>query len=101
MNMFNFQNKKGVSQTWWIIATAIIVLLVVILMVLWFRTSGGKAFETVGEKLEGLDDCDKDQVADIFDKCPCDASILDEFPEGVTECKTKCTGNKEADCKLK
>ena len=56
---------------WWIIAVAILVLLVVILILIWFRSSGDKAFGEVGKKIDSLGDCDNDNVANMWDKCPC------------------------------
>ena len=84
------KTKKGVAQTWWIITAAVIAFVVVILILVWFQGSGGKLFGGIEEQIGGLQDRDKDGIADAFDKCPCDKEIGQEFPEGVTECRIKC-----------
>ena len=83
--------KKGAAQIWWIIATAIIAMIVVIFIITWFQGGGSRLFSGLEDKTQGLKDQDKDNFADLFDKCPCDPNIGDTFPEGVTECKVKCT----------
>lgn len=82
-------NKKGVI--WPYLMAAIIALVVVILVIMWFRSSGGKAFGEVEEKLEGLEDTDGDGAVDMFDRCPCDPNIGGEFPEGITSCGVNCS----------
>jgi hypothetical protein len=89
-----FKGKKGTQQMWWIIAAAIIAIIVVVFMILWFRSGGEKAYDGLSDKISGLGDYDKDGVADLFDKCPCEADIGDDWPEGKTECSTKAK-----DCK--
>ena len=64
------KKNKGMSDMWWLIATALIVIVVLILMILWFRGSGTRAFDTINDRIGGLGDCDKDNVGDLFDKCP-------------------------------
>ena len=83
-------SKKGMSELWWIIATAIVALLAVILILVFFKGSSERVFSEVGERIEGLQDRDKDNVADLFDKCPCDPDIGESFPPGITECRIKC-----------
>jgi hypothetical protein len=82
-------NKKASSEMWWIIVVALIALIVVILILVWFRGTGEKAYGVVGTQIGGLGDCDKDNVADMFDKCPCEAGSsnaeLDGCPSGITK----------------
>ncbi len=94
MNLLKFNlnkkiNKKGMSQMWWIISAAIIALLVVIFIIIWFKGSGEKAFDTVGDKIGGLNDCDCDNVADMFDKCACSegqpGSTYEGCPKGIDD----------------
>jgi flagellar basal body-associated protein FliL len=66
------KSKKADGNMWWVIAIAILVLLVVILILVWFRSSGDKAFGEVGKKIDSLGDCDNDNVANMWDKCSCD-----------------------------
>ncbi|MBS3169309.1 hypothetical protein J4210_02390 [Candidatus Woesearchaeota archaeon] len=86
------KTKKGASEMWWIIMAAILAIVIVIIVIIWFKGSGGRAFEDVDKKIGGLADCDKDGVADLFDKCKCDPAIGEDFPSGVTACPTdkKC-----------
>jgi len=119
MNLLNkFLNlrstkKKGTSQIWWIIASAIIAVLVVIFIIIWFKGSGEKAFDTVGDKIGGLKDCDCDNVADMFDKCACtegqSGATYDGCPKSVdtaaalTQINKDCTSEFKCkeDCKGK
>ncbi len=97
--------KKGASEMWWIIMTAIIVVVVLILILVWFKGGAGKLFDGLGERTKGLADCDKDNVADLFDKCKCDPSVGDELPKSADGkdipadqvCSRKCE-NKDTDC---
>ncbi len=84
------KTKKGVSEMWMIIMSGILAILIVILIIIWFKSSGEKGFGDVNKKIGGLSDCDGDHVADLFDKCKCDASIGENFPDGETVCRTKC-----------
>lgn len=86
LGLQKFRQKKGATQMWWIIVAAILALLVVIFMVIWFRGSGERSFDVIDKNIEGLNDKDGDNVADMFDKCPDNPSIGDEFPEGITSC---------------
>lgn len=70
-----FNNKKGMEQIWWIIAVALIAIVVVMIVLLWFNKSGGRAFDQVDDKIGALGDCDGDNVADMFDKCPCKPGV--------------------------
>lgn len=87
MNKFfkNKFSKKGMSQMWWIIGSAILVLVMVLLILLWFRGSGGSAFDTINDKIGGLGDCDGDKVADTFDKCVCDDGPESGCPKGASQ----------------
>ncbi|MBI4983555.1 hypothetical protein HZC32_02825 [Candidatus Woesearchaeota archaeon] len=99
-------SKKADSNLWWIIVVAIIAIVVVILILMWFSKSGERAFGGIEEKISGLSDCDKDNTADMFDKCPCVAgdpqAKLDGCPisteKDAPETKLK-VGEKECACK--
>lgn len=83
--MFNskyiFFGKKGdVAPVWWIIITALLAVLVLIFVVLWFRSSGDKAFGGVGKSLDSLGDYDGDKVVNFYDKCPCTPVLVTEEP---------------------
>ncbi|MBT3298633.1 hypothetical protein HN385_06910 [archaeon] len=104
--MFNF--KKAQTQTWWIVIAAIIAI-VVMALVLWFVTDkGGKGMETVGDALDSFGDCDSDDVADFYDKCPCKYGTTDNedypgCPSSVTEENIdenkECTDAEKEECK--
>ena len=84
-------NKRAQGRSFWIIITMIIALVVVVLVVMWFSKGGAKGFGFFEEKIKELkSDSDSDGVSDAMDKCPCDSSIGEKFPEGVTECRVKC-----------
>lgn len=70
---------------WWIIAIAALVLLVVILILVWFRGSGDRAFGEVGKKIDSLGDCDNDNVANMWDKCPCSPAGNNPHFEGCPD----------------
>jgi len=83
--MFNskyiFFGKKGdVAPVWWIIITALLAVLVLIFVILWFRSSGEKAFGGVGKSLDSLGDYDGDKVVNFYDKCPCTSVLVTEEP---------------------
>lgn len=84
MMMNKKKQKKAMSEMWWIIGGAVLVLIIVILILVWFRGSGGKAVGGINKQIEGLQDCDKDQVADLFDKCPCDPAVQETLESGKT-----------------
>ena len=92
------QNKKGMEQLWWIIIVAAIAILVMILLVLWFRGSGQKGFGVIDQNIEGLEDCDEDRTADIFDDCVCDAGDNDGCPAGEEAQLTILKAKKKTDC---
>ncbi len=88
---------------WWLIAAAIIAILIVIFLVMWFRGTGGEAFDVINKQIVGLNDCDGDKAADSFDKCPCDPNVQDEWTEQVKEANQcqPCSPSYEVRCKKK
>ena len=80
-------SKRG--QMWRYLIGGIIALIVLIVVIVFFTRGGKQAYGGLGEKIGELQDCDKDTVADLFDKCPCDPSVLDEWPEDRKE-KKEC-----------
>ncbi len=82
-------NKKG--QIWRYLIAAIIALFVIIIVILIFRQGSLEASGTFVDTLDQTKDCDGDGVIDLTDKCPCDATIGSEWPNGVTQCSTPCT----------
>ncbi len=100
--MLDPKDKKAMAQMWWIIATAVIALIVVVLVILWFGGSGGKTFDEVGGRIQGLGDCDEDNVANMFDKCPCSPGTEEFKGCGSDEQSGKgvpCDENMENNCK--
>ena len=87
--MLKLNSKKGTQQMWWIITAAIIAILVLVFIIIWFKGSGDKAYGDLGDKVGGLGDCDNDNVADLFDKCPCFAgeenAEYDGCPNSITK----------------
>ncbi|MBU1974627.1 MAG: hypothetical protein KKH52_04505 [Nanoarchaeota archaeon] len=71
-------NIKGMSKLWWILGTALIVVIFVILFGVFQSDSLGKIFGNIGDRLDDLGDCDRDGVANMFDKCPCLPVITSE-----------------------
>lgn len=102
--MFKFNSKKGMDKMWWIVGTALLVIIVVAIILSFFNESGGKAFDVVGDNIDSLGDCDEDQVANMFDKCPCDKigneenPDLEGCPKSITNA-TDCTTTEEESCK--
>ncbi|MBR9683408.1 hypothetical protein GOV03_02610, partial [Candidatus Woesearchaeota archaeon] len=84
-------------QSFWIIIAAIIALVVVILVVLWFRGSGRNAFDEIGRHIDNLGDCDKDNVVNMYDKCPCDAVVGEENPD-ASGCPKDTPANNDVSC---
>ena len=66
-------NKK--AMTWQQIVLAILAIVVVTFVIIWFQKGGEGVFGTLSDKIGGLKDCDGDNVADMFDKCPCEATV--------------------------
>jgi len=61
-------NKKGI--TWQQLAIAIITIVAVLLIIMWFRTSGERAKDFVGNKIGDLEtDTDGDGIVDAVDQC--------------------------------
>ena len=82
--------KSKKAMTWQQIVLAIIAIVVVTLVIIWFNKGGKGAFGALEGKIGGLKDCDNDQVADMFDKCPCIAGSADnkDYPgcdTGITK----------------
>ena len=86
-----FNNKKGSQQMWWIIVAAVLAILVMIFIMIWFKGTGESAFESVNKKVTGLKDWDSDNVADMFDKCPCDAGVPEADYPGCPDNIDKAT----------
>jgi len=82
-----FKNKKGI--TWQQLVLAILAVFVVVLVIVWFKGGGEKGFEFVKGKIGELEDSDKDSVADMFDKCPCDDRVGQEWTDEI-DSKEKC-----------
>ncbi len=85
-----FNSHKAQTQTWWIIIAAVIAIVVMVLILFFFTDSGGKGMDSVGDALDSFGDCDGDDVADFFDKCPCEYGSTDNedypgCPPSVTE----------------
>jgi len=95
-------NKTGQGQSFWIIIAAIIALVVVVLIILWFSGSGKKAFGEIEGKIDSLGDCDNDNVANMFDKCPCIAVVGEESPEAagcsLNQLPMECDGVQKENC---
>ena len=89
----NLKSQKGTAQMWWILAGAIIAFVIVIFVLLWFKGSGGKLFDVLGERIDTFDDCDSDGVANVLDKCPClpgePGAEYDGCSTGITKEKLK------------
>ena len=90
-----FNNKKGANQLFWILMVAFIAIVAGILIMIWFRGGGDKSFLIVTDKLNDFGDCDRDKVANMFDKCPClsTENVGDEdlrgCPKGTTNDKSE------------
>ena len=87
---------------WWIIMTAILVIIVLILILVWFKGGAGSLFGEIGGKTEGLADHDKDNVADLFDKCPCtpgeDGAKYDGCPASIDSAEKLKTPQQDQSC---
>lgn len=68
-------SKKGQSKLWWILGTAVIVFLVVLLMSGPAKQGIQKTFGIINVQLDENGDCDRDRVANYFDKCPCISTL--------------------------
>jgi hypothetical protein len=82
-------NHKGMSQMWWLLAMAALAILVVILFALFFRGTSERGFDSINNKIGGLNDADNDLIADFQDKCPCvlgeEGAIHKGCPKEVTD----------------
>ncbi len=80
MNKLNlFPSKKGMDQIWWIIIGAVLAIIVVTILLVIFKGGTDRAVKPLEEQITSFGDCDGDGVAGILDKCPCDASVKDEY----------------------
>ncbi len=80
-------NAKG--QIWQYIIGGLIALAVVIIILLIFYRGTERGYGGVEEKLSGLEDCDGDGAANMFDDCKCDEKIQ-SLPAGQS-CPNPCT----------
>jgi len=98
-NYFFPRGKKG--MTWQQLVLGILALVVVFLVIYWFSGGGTKAFGEIGKKISGTGDCDGDKIANLFDKCKCDASIGQEWTESTKNtkiCPHICTSDEKKNC---
>ena len=72
-------NKRAMAAMQLII-TSIILLVVLAAMIFMFTKYFGKETEIIGEKIDALADSDKDDVVNMFDKCPCVPGEFDGCP---------------------
>ena len=59
---------------WWIIIGAAMAMIVLVILIVFFADSIGQGGKSISGNIAGTQDCDKDLVANLFDKCPCDAA---------------------------
>ncbi len=90
MKLNTFNSRKGTSQLWWIISAAVIAILALIFITIWFSSAGNKLFQGFDTTIGSLQDRDQDGVTDLLDKCPCDATIGNEYPSGRSTCGIVC-----------
>jgi hypothetical protein len=78
-------NRKGMSQMWWLLAMGALAILVLVLLVMFFRDTGERGFDSINDKIGGLSDGDKDLIPDLQDQCPCDYGTKENngCPEGI------------------
>jgi hypothetical protein len=79
------KNFRRGSISWEYLVGAIIVIIVLIVLLVIFFQGTEKGSKDIKDKLVGTKDSDNDGTADLFDQCPCDDSIGDNFPEGKTK----------------
>ncbi|MBI2573379.1 hypothetical protein HYV86_05945 [Candidatus Woesearchaeota archaeon] len=79
------KTRNGSSEMWWIIIGATIAMVVLVLLIIWFKSGGDKGFGVINENIEGSNDCDKDRVVDLFDRCVCIAGDENGKVEGCPE----------------
>lgn len=63
-------NKKGLSM-WGVIMGGIVAVVLVVVVLVIFAGRGKDISGFSEEKIKSLTDCDKDNVADLFDRCKC------------------------------
>jgi len=63
-------NRRGQSHIWAILMAFVIAFVVMAVILSWFNSASGKGFGSVDAGLDSLGDCDKDSVANFYDKCP-------------------------------
>jgi hypothetical protein len=64
-------NKKAVN-TIGVIMALVLGLFMVLFMIWWVTSSGEQGFDFFKDKIKAIsDDCDKDQIANELDRCPC------------------------------
>jgi len=68
-------NKKGMDMPMNVIIIALILITVAIILLAVFTGMFKKEGSELDKKIRGLQDCDDDKVANMFDKCPCDQEI--------------------------
>ena len=92
-------NKKG--QMWKYIVGGVLALVILIVIIIIFSKGTGVAYDDLKDKLDGAKDCDKDGAINLFDKCPCDDSVQDTWPEDLKvtkECRLTCTDEDVKKC---
>ena len=101
--MFKFNSKKGDWDGIGKIITFLIGIIVMIFCINYFMDSGGKANEVVSNQISNLGNCDGDDVANTWDKCPCikigneENPDLKGCPKSVTNA-TECTDEQKEVC---
>lgn len=87
------KGKKGVELPLNTVVVAIIVLIVVVVVIFAFTKLFNKGTGGLGEQIDALGDEDGDNIANMFDKCPCDPGEK-EF-DGCKSEKEPTTGYKK------
>ena len=101
--IFSPKRRQGSSEMWWIIIGATIAIIVLVLLIVWFKDSGSKGFGVIDANIDGTNDCDKDSVADLFDKCVCIAGSAENnqaegCPEATPATKKDASGKSKPEC---
>ena len=71
------------------IVIAILVLIVLVVSIMLYTKYINRGAEKIDGSINGLNDFDKDNIADIFDKCPCDPGEDIECKTAKEECDKK------------
>ena len=66
--------KKADANIWWIIISAVIVVVVAAVVLFTFRNLFTKEAGIIETQFDSFGDFDKDNIANLFDKCPCTSS---------------------------